>query len=117
MTDNEQPYIEYGKGIRGRGDDKLYEARTGDILIGYRLLITSALLLDKKIRLDEGRLLDFCTLVNAITLYDRLVVLPALLPNEIRESALYSFLVKENILYEYSSKLETMGQAVTTFFY
>jgi hypothetical protein len=75
-------------------------------LIGYRLLITSALLLDKKIRLDEGRLLDFCTLINAITLYDRLVTLPAHLPDEIRESALYNFLVNEGILYEYSAALD-----------
>ena len=40
---------------------ELSEIQEGDILIGHGLLMTSALLLDKKVRLDEGYLLDFCT--------------------------------------------------------
>jgi hypothetical protein len=38
----------------------------GDILVGHGLILTPSLLLDKKLSLDEGRLLDFCTLVNAL---------------------------------------------------
>lgn len=106
MMGNERPYIEYGKGIWSMTDFDLVEGgQPGDILIGNRLLINSALLLDKKIRLDEGRLLDFCTLVNAITLYDRLVTLHAVLPIELTESTLYKFLVKERILYMYNSSM------------
>jgi hypothetical protein len=64
----------------------------GDILIGHGLLTTSALLLDKRMRLDEGRLLDFCNLVNAVTLHERLITLPAAIPRSIRDSAIYQYL-------------------------
>ena len=40
--------------------------KEGDILIGHGLLANPALLLDRQIPLDEGCLLDFCTLINAL---------------------------------------------------
>lgn len=60
------------------------EVREGDLLIGHNLLITPALLLEKQLRLDEGRLLDFCTLVNALVLHDRIMTLPAQIPMELK---------------------------------
>jgi hypothetical protein len=46
------------------------EVRQGDVMIGQSLLTTSAFLLDKKIKLDEGYLLDFCNLVTVLTLHN-----------------------------------------------
>lgn len=34
------------------------ELRAGDVLVGHSLPITSSLILDKKVKLDEGRFLD-----------------------------------------------------------
>ena len=51
-------------------------------------------------RLDEGRLLDFCTLITALPLHDRLITLPARIPSEIEDSRLYKYLKNERILYE-----------------
>jgi hypothetical protein len=76
------------------------EVQGGDLLIGHNLLITPALLLEKKLTLDEGRLLDFCTLVNALVLHDRIVTLPAEIPNILKESRLYKYLINRKILYE-----------------
>lgn len=76
------------------------EIKAGDILIGHGLLTTSSLLLDKRVRLDEGRLLDFCNLVNAVTLHDRLITLPAIIPTSLQRSELYNYLQKSGILYE-----------------
>jgi hypothetical protein len=72
-------------------------------------------ILVNEIRLDEGRLLDFCTFVNAITLYDRLITLPARLPDDIIDSALYKYLLKERILYEYSSYVESVQEELDDF--
>lgn len=72
----------------------------GDILIGHGLLIGPALLLQKTRPLDEGRLLDFTSLINALVLHDRLLVLPAQLPSELTESDLYEYLVQRGILNE-----------------
>jgi hypothetical protein len=76
------------------------EAREGDLLIGHNLLITPALLLEKKLTLDEGRLLDFCTLVNALVLHDRIVSIPAEIPDILKESRLYKYLTDRGILHE-----------------
>jgi hypothetical protein len=76
------------------------EIHQGDILIGHALLMNAALLLDKKVRLDEGRLLDFCTLINALTLHDRLVTLPSIIPKSLKNSSFYKYLKSRKILYD-----------------
>lgn len=76
------------------------EVREGDLLIGHNLLITPALLLENKLELDEGRLLDFCTLVNALVLHDRIISLPAEIPDILKESRLYKYLTDRGILHE-----------------
>jgi hypothetical protein len=76
------------------------EVTEGDLLIGHNLLITPALLLEKQLRLDEARLLDFCTLVNALVLHDRIITLPAEIPEILEESRLYKYLIDRGILYE-----------------
>jgi hypothetical protein len=59
--------------------------KPGDVMIGHHLLIAPALLLedDRKLPLDEGSFLDLCTMVNALTLHDRLITLRILAGNEI----------------------------------
>jgi hypothetical protein len=49
-------------------------------------VMTPAPLLEKRVELDEGRLLDFCNLVNTTILHDCLITLPASLPFEFTES-------------------------------
>jgi hypothetical protein len=72
----------------------------GDVLIGHSLPTTSSLLLDRKLKLDEGRFLDFCTLINVLTLHDRLITLPAMVSEDLKDSPLYSYLSKKGILKE-----------------
>jgi hypothetical protein len=76
------------------------QLRDGDILVGHSLPVTSSLLLERKVKLDEGRFLDFCMLVNALTFHDRLIVLPATVSQEILDSPLYSYLLEKGILWE-----------------
>lgn len=89
------------------------EVRGGDILIGHGLLITPALMLDKKLSLDEGRLLDFCTLVNALAIHDRLITLPAEIPQDLKESGLYTYLTKRGILHELDFDYSKFGENET----
>jgi hypothetical protein len=107
VSKNRQDYIEYGIRPAISGGGRVEEVQKGDILIGNRLIITSALLLDQKIPLDEGRLLDFCTLINAISFYDRLITIPSRLPDEVIQSPLYNYLVDSKILYEFDRYIET----------
>ena len=81
---------------------KAEELRQGDVLVGQSILMSTALLLEKGINLDEGRLLDFCTLIKALALHDRLVTLPAYLPEYLKNTRLYKYLQNKNrpILFE-----------------
>jgi hypothetical protein len=76
------------------------ELRAGDVLVGHSLPIISSLILDKKVKLDEGRFLDLCTLINALTLHDRLITLPVTVSEDLRSSPLYSYLSTNGILQE-----------------
>ena len=75
--------------------DQMHE---GDILIGHGLVFSPAFLLEKKVSLDEGRLLDSSTLINALALHDRLITLPAGIPSNIRDTRLYRYLTDNEIL-------------------
>lgn len=86
------------------------DIREGDILVGHNLLITPALLLDKKLRIDEGRLLDFCTMVNTLALHERVITLPAEIPEILKNSSLYQYLIKRNILHELDFDYSTLGE-------
>ena len=48
----------------------------------------------------EGRLLDFCTFINALILHDRILALPAIIPQDLSKSQLYQYLSNRGILYE-----------------
>lgn len=74
------------------------QVKGGDILVPLRLLTNSALLLDKKIKLDEGRFLDFCTFVTAFALHDRIITLRVdHIPDELLNTSLFSYLTDEEI--------------------
>src|SRR5919198_5186540 len=76
----------------GRMSVQISEINIGDILIGQNLLIGPALLLEQTIDIDEGSLLDFCTLVKALTLHDRIITLPSKVPKDLRDTQLYKYL-------------------------
>jgi hypothetical protein len=78
----------------------------GDVMVGHHLLIAPALLLEKKLTLNEGSFLDFCTMVNALTLHNRLITLRSTLPPSLEDSKLYRYLIKKNILYEFDVDYE-----------
>ena len=82
----------------------------GDILVGHGLLMTPSLLLDKKVPMDEGRLLDFCSLVNVLTLHDRIITLPADIPEDLGRSRLYNYLRDRGILCELNISFEQFTQ-------
>jgi hypothetical protein len=93
---------------RARGNPRTWEeVQKGDVLIGNRLIITSSLLLEQIVPLDEARILDFCTLINAIMFYDRLITIPSRLPEDVTQSYLYNYLVNNNILYEFDRHIES----------
>lgn len=74
------------------------EVKGGDVLVPLRLITTSALLLDKKIRVDAGRFLDFCTLIPALAFHDRIITLPVeYLPDELLNTSLFSYLTDEKV--------------------
>jgi hypothetical protein len=75
------------------------DVKEGSILVGHGLLLPSALFLEKKLPIDEGRLLDFGSLLNALVLHDKLVTLPATVPDHILKSKLYSYLEERDLLY------------------
>jgi hypothetical protein len=75
------------------------DVKEGSILVGHGLLLPSALFLEKKLPIDEGRLLDFGSLLNALVLHDQLVTLPATIPEHILKSNLYSYLEERDLLY------------------
>jgi hypothetical protein len=54
----------------------------------------------RQLKLDVGRLLDFCTLVSAIPLHDRLITFRAEIPTALRDSKLYKYLEDRKILLE-----------------
>ena len=72
----------------------------GGVLVGHGLLIPTSLLLEKKITIDEGRLLDFGALMNSLVLHDKLVTLPATIPDHILQSGLYRYLRERGLLTE-----------------
>ncbi len=74
------------------------EIKDGDIFIGHNLLATPAYLLDKNLDIDVGRFFDFCTLINAIVLHERLITLKARLPGPLNNSKLYTYLEKKKPL-------------------
>jgi hypothetical protein len=76
------------------------DVKEGDILVGHNLLATPAWLLDHKIPIDEVRFLDFCKLINAIALHNRIITLPAFIPQSLRTSKLYDYLTKNHVLFE-----------------
>jgi hypothetical protein len=86
------------------------EVKDGDILVGHNLLITPAILLEKKKKLDEGNLLDFCTLMNALFIHDRVITLRAEIPPSLLSSSLYQYLADRHILYELDFEYEKFGQ-------
>lgn len=86
------------------------EVRAGDVMIGHNLLATPALLLEKKIRLDEGRLLDFCTLITGLVLHDRLITLKAEIPYHIKDTDLHRYLQKTNTLCELDFRFDQFGE-------
>jgi hypothetical protein len=87
--------------LKGIPPIKISEVKPGDdILIGHHLLIAPALMLDKKLTIDEGSFLDFCSMINMTTLHKRLIVLPGHLDESIIQSSLYQYLIEEGILYE-----------------
>jgi hypothetical protein len=71
-----------------------------DIIVARNLLTPPALLLGKKIIPDAASLLDFCTLINALMLHDRLVTFNAKCPDEILDLSLYTYLKEKGILVE-----------------
>lgn len=74
------------------------EVKGGDILLPLRLITSSALLLDKRVRLDEGNFFDFCTLIKALTLHDRIITLPVeYIPDEILHTSLFTYLADEEL--------------------
>jgi hypothetical protein len=56
--------------------------------------------LERKVPLNEGNFFDFCTLVNAVPLHERLLTLRSQIPEELKESRLYEYLKRERILNE-----------------
>lgn len=70
----------------------------GDVLVTSNMLISSALLIQKKISLTAGVLLDFCTLIKALTFHDRIIVLPAY-TRGFEELQLFKYLKKRKILF------------------
>jgi hypothetical protein len=76
------------------------EVKDGDILVGHNLLITPAILLEKKKKLDEGNLL----------IHDRVITLRAEIPPSLLSSSLYQYLADRHILYELDFEYEKFGQ-------
>lgn len=70
----------------------------GGVLVGHGLLLPTSLFLEKKLAIDEGRLLDFGALLNSLVLHDKLVTLPATIPNHILQSGLYRYLRERGLL-------------------
>ncbi len=93
--------IEYQK-VRKEISIKKNGIGSGDILVPLRMLTSCAKLLDdrnKAVKLDEGHLFDFCSLITALALHDRIITLPVrYIPGSILDSSLFSYLVKSKTL-------------------
>lgn len=96
-----------------RTPTKTNQILRGDILIGHTLIAAPALMLEKKVKVDAGGLVDFCTLINALTLHDRLIVLPSRVPLYLQKSTLYRHLINKNIIYELDISYEDLKQDIS----
>ncbi len=96
-----------------RTPTKTNQILRGDILVGHTLIAAPALMLEKKVKVDAGGLVDFCTLINALTLHDRLIVLPSRVPRYLQKSKLYRHLIDKNIIYELDISYEDLKQDIS----